>query len=382
MMEILQDELIAEILKRVPNQDLLRCTEVCKSWYYLLKSSFFIFRTHLPHIQASNPNPHLVISCRYLKNGKYVMSFHDDNTEEFSECHMPRHFYSKSELGIFASCNGLLLFYEPDYLLWNPSIGRSLSLPKPELKRSSGDVLSCLGFDSTTNDFKLLRILCQIVCSNRRSVVVEAEIYSLKAASWKNITHITPQYEIPYHLGFKPQCIPFVNGALHMIAGDFRTNDTGRSLVLVFDVKDEIFREIFLPQCLQNARLDALFVIAYGQSIAVVHIYESTIRNDIWVMKEYGVYDSWTNLGKVQNGEEKGIVAMFLRKNGQFMIDTGLGEIYSFDFAAQSFVDLFPDLEEMEETEEISSTSVFTYMETLALLDRGNFEDVTGAATN
>ncbi|XP_050208854.1 F-box protein CPR1-like isoform X1 [Mercurialis annua] len=374
MMEILQDELIAEILKRVPNQDLLQCTEVCKSWYYLLKSSFFIFQTHLPHVQASNSNPHLVILCHVWPENGYGMSFHDDNTEEFIECELPAHFYSMSKSSLYSSCNGLLLFLrDSDYILRNPSISRSLTLPKPKLNH--GEEFCGLGFDSTTNDFKVLRLLCG--CEKPRPVV-QAEVYSVNAGSWKNISHITPKYEIPYHILFKPQCIPFVNGALHLIAYDGR-GDKGISLVLVFDVKHEIFREILLPRCLQKAPSDMLFVIAYGQSIAVVHIYDTAIRNDVWVMKEYGVYDSWTNLGKLQNETDKSSVAMFLRKNGQLMIDSGFGEIFSFDFATQTFVDLFPDLEEMRDN---CPATVFSYIETLALLDRGNFKDKSSRSQN
>ncbi|XP_050208853.1 F-box protein CPR1-like [Mercurialis annua] len=375
MVEFLPEELKVEILKRVRNKELLRCTAVCKSWYALIKSCFFIFQTHLPHVQSSNSNPHLVILCHYFDPNDYVMSFHDDDTEEFSECHLPAHFYNYSNLSLFASCNGLLLFRDySEYILWNPSICRSLTLPKPKLK--NGEELCGLGFDSTTNDFKVLRILCDFVFTEPRSIVVKAEIYSVNAASWKNITHIAPQYKIPYNIYFQQQCIPFVNGALHMIAHDCK--DKGHNLVLVFDVKDEIFREILLPHCLQNALLDMLFVIAYGQSIAVVHFDNSGIWNDIWVMKEYGVYDSWTNLGKLQN-EEYASAAVFLRKNGQFMIDSGLGKIFSFDFATQTFIDLFPGVEEMDEN---GSASVFSYIETLALLDRGNFGDESSRSQN
>ncbi|XP_050208857.1 F-box protein At3g07870-like isoform X2 [Mercurialis annua] len=368
MIEILPDELKAEILKRVPNKELLRCTVVCKSWYSLIKSPSFIFNTHLPHIQASDSKPNLVIMCHYFDPNNYVISFHDDDTEELSECHLPPHFYSMFNLRPYASCNGLLLFRESsEYLLWNPSICRSLSLPKPKLNRPKGCELSSLGFDSTTNDFKVLRVLSDFDFEKSRPIV-EAEIYSLNAASWKNLSHITPQYYIIPQVFLKRQCMPFVNGAFHMIAFDSSSDDKGQNLVLVFNVKDESFREILLPQCLQNTRLDMLFVIAYGQSIAVVHIYETAMKNDIWVMKEYGVYNSWTNLGKLQN-EENASVAMFLRKNGQFMIDSGLGKFFSFDFATQSFIDLFPDLEDIEYTGDFWSASVFTYMETLALLD-------------
>ncbi|XP_050211041.1 F-box protein CPR1-like [Mercurialis annua] len=359
----LPEELKAEILKRVPNEDLLRCSAVCKSLYSLLKSPSFIFDTHLRHLQASNSNPHLVIMDLRLGNGNYEMSFHDDNTEQFTECHLPPHFYSMSELCTVASCNGLLLFRPySQYILHNPSICRSLRLPKQKLDGPSGCELCGLGFDSTTNDFKVLRLLC-------RSVVVQAEVYSVNAASWRNITHITPQYEIPYHNIFKPQCIPFVNGALHMIVGDCSSNDKGRSLVLVFDVKDEIFREILLPPCLMNVSPVMLFVIAYRQSIAVVHIFDTNTDTNtairIWVMKEYGVFDSWTNLANMFNVETIP-AAFFLRKNGQLMIDSGVGHFLSYDFATQRFHNLFTDLDAF------SYMSAFTYVESLALFDTGN----------
>ncbi|XP_055960070.1 F-box/kelch-repeat protein At3g06240-like [Mercurialis annua] len=232
-------------------------------------------------------------------------------------------------------------------------------------------------FDSTTNDFKVWRLLSRFDFESRPNA--KAEVYSLNAVSWKNISHITPQYRIPSSFIFKRQSIPFVNGALHMIACDCTSLGKGTNLVLVFDVKDENFREILLPDCLMNYDSECmLFVIAYGQSIAVVHIYETAMKNDIWVMKEYGVYNSWTNLGKLHN-EDRASAAMFFRKNGQFMMDS-FGKFFSFDFATQSFTHLFPDLEEIKAIQGTVGTverwpaSVFTYMETLALLDRGNLK--------
>ncbi|KAF2285977.1 hypothetical protein GH714_009297 [Hevea brasiliensis] len=77
-------------------------------------------------------------------------------------------------------------------------------------------------------------------CIERGPPVVE--LYFLNADSWKNIPHIAPINEFGGHgIGI------FVNGALHgiVVRGI-------RSLIMVFDVRDEVFDEIMLPECLVN----------------------------------------------------------------------------------------------------------------------------------
>ena len=65
----------------------------------------------------------------------------------------------------------------------------------------------------------------------------------------------------------------------------------------MFDLGDEVFREILLPEELPPYTHDGFlcaYVSIYGNSIALFHYDYSSLRLNIWVMKHYGVVSSWT----------------------------------------------------------------------------------------
>ena len=106
----------------------------------------------------------------------------------------------------------------------------------------------------------------------------------------------------------------FFNGALHCLAkvGDYK-------FILSFDINDESFREIMLPGNYLN-RSDRHFeqlVVFKGSLALIVFVEGEDGERDIchiWVMREYGVVNSWTeksvpmeNVGQLfgctENGE-------------------------------------------------------------------------------
>ncbi|OMO90710.1 Ovarian tumor, otubain [Corchorus capsularis] len=77
--------------------------------------------------------------------------------------------------------------------------------------------------------------------------------------------------------------------------------DKDRNLILAFDVSEEVFREIPLPECLSNVKpMSFIRLPKYGQSIAAMTSEHSDsiqeVKQTLWVMKEYGVAMSWTRV--------------------------------------------------------------------------------------
>ncbi|KAK9016734.1 hypothetical protein V6N11_079228 [Hibiscus sabdariffa] len=147
---------------------------------------------------------------------------------------------------VVGSCNGLIcvqLFYYGEYdlsfLLWNPSIQKYISLP--QMKFSKIVFLNVgFGFDSRTNDYKLLTFGVDKYGSR-----IEPSLFSLNGNCWKSVTAVYPSY------GFVPQMsLPFVNGTVHWL-GYQEKNDGGYSrAILGFDLCAEEFFEIKLPESL------------------------------------------------------------------------------------------------------------------------------------
>jgi F-box interacting protein len=164
-----------------------------------------------------------------------------------------------------------------------------------------------LAYHSQNNDFKILRIVCYDKLIDKESIVwsnksfdqeklppAEAEVYTFSTDSWREVEISVESLAGSIDSLSGAPCL-FFNGALHSIAysGDHH-------FVLSFDVNDEIFREIMLPQ---NYLLDGAYpyrksLAVFKKSLAFMVCYEDqddgTDKCHLWVMREYGVVESWT----------------------------------------------------------------------------------------
>ncbi|XP_050226203.1 F-box/kelch-repeat protein At3g06240-like [Mercurialis annua] len=183
---------------------------------------------------------------------------------------------------VAGSSNGLVCLYVylgsdlHKFIIWNPSIRKSLLVPKNNLV--GADQLIGFGFDSRTNDYKLF---------------VDGFMYSLNCNSWMKITNIPVENKIDSYWLNTPF---FVHGIFHWLAISEEKN-----IVLTFDLRDEMFGEISMPQCLENVGNKHLKIKAFGESsMAVTHqISDRRCEYDIWVMKEYRSGE-WTKLAIVE----------------------------------------------------------------------------------
>ncbi|KAK8558901.1 hypothetical protein V6N12_042193 [Hibiscus sabdariffa] len=89
-----------------------------------------------------------------MKNGKtrFTLHYDQDGFEESKKLHLPP--FSS----VFGSCNGLICVQvfsfvdaRVNFILWNPSIQKHISLPMFRISEAA-----VFGFDSRTNDYKLL----------------------------------------------------------------------------------------------------------------------------------------------------------------------------------------------------------------------------------
>nr|XP_023921989.1 F-box/kelch-repeat protein At3g06240-like [Quercus suber] len=159
------------------------------------------------------------------------------------------------------------------------------------------------GFDSKTNDYKVVRFVTpEDRDFEEGEFTPKVEVYSLATGEWRVVTATAqcPKCAVRDTTMVYLRLQAFVNGALHFVC--YKTTLEIRFLyfVLVFDLKDEVFREIPLPKHSNKYSWEWVSILAYGNSIAVIEPGYSVGTLDIWVLKNYADADadasSWTKI--------------------------------------------------------------------------------------
>ncbi|XP_022734350.1 F-box/kelch-repeat protein At3g23880-like [Durio zibethinus] len=367
------DEILMEIFHKLPIKSLGECMCVSKAWNFLIKSPSFV-SAHVNILSTNNTNDNnnkklfLVMTSFHGRETKLEYSLHFDD-QYFSKYTQLQDIPFDTHHYIVGSCNGLVCLvdfqfsFHSKFILCNPTIRKYIRLPKPCFRNLPYKVSIGFGFDSIRNDYKLLKISKKDVLEEN----VEVELYSLKRNSWEILA--PPKYDL-----YSDDFMVFVNGVVHWIACE-RVNNHGRSrfkfLLLGFDLGYEVFKEVMLPDSLSNLHeRSEMYVMPYGElsSIAVIELalYE---KCNIWVMKEYGMVETWTNMFSfriIGNGPMPRILGF--KKNGDLIL-MGYNDLQVVSNELQ-VVSTEP------ESGEINGfgiwgmyACVFSYMESLVLLD-------------
>ncbi|MCD7467724.1 hypothetical protein HAX54_005330 [Datura stramonium] len=124
----------------------------------------------------------------------------------------------------------------------------------------------------------------------------------------------------------------FLNELAVWIAFDVVANGGIRSLIMSFSIADEVFGEIMLPDALVGEIATELSIMLFEESLAVVK-YEREIDGgscEVWVMKHYGVLESWSRLYRINLVADMEKVVGF-RSNGEVLFSTKSSELVSYD---------------------------------------------------
>uniref|UniRef100_A0A2N9F4C0 F-box domain-containing protein n=1 Tax=Fagus sylvatica TaxID=28930 RepID=A0A2N9F4C0_FAGSY len=260
-MSSLPEEVILEILSRLPVKPLLRFRCVSKPWLARIDSQEFI-KLHLKQSLKTNTNRSLLLIDCYLYSSDF------DSLDRAIELDHP---LKTPQIGteILGSCNGLLCLYNSgeDAVLWNPSTRKYKKLPVsmmevPHDVRVCRSVTYGFGYDEKSDDYKGSRLSLLFVIN-------------------------------PCSFG------TLASGALHWLVNPKVKSDR-TNLILAFDLAVEEYRLVPQPDFYdKNSSMD---VGVLGGCLTILcHRYRH--RLDVWVMKEYGVKDSWMKLFSVTQPE-------------------------------------------------------------------------------
>ncbi|XP_059442124.1 F-box/kelch-repeat protein At3g06240-like [Corylus avellana] len=352
------EEIIREILLRLSHvKSHVRFTCVNKSWRSIIKSPSFV-SAHLARTNGSDNDSDRLLLLKH--SGTEVNCLHDGSTTaivtaclgeqvteegkhksksfvEYAELRFPCKSLSRS-FEVVGSCNGLVLLrrYTNTLILWNPSIRKFVSLPKPDNAGYEGCKWAStgwgFGFDSLENDYKVVKIVNHVEIDGDMKVDSHVQVFSLNSGSWKTIGAVgVPGCRfLNDHRGTQA----FTNGAIHWLTIARIEKEVFQNIVVSFDVSNEIFREIRLPTEIAYAFPSFLSISVYGKMVAVCVVSASVhYMCCMWVMTEC---KSWTKLlsfDTINIPKPLGYT-----KAGELLWERDGGELTSYDPKSQKMV--------------------------------------------
>ncbi|XP_058187755.1 F-box protein CPR1-like [Rhododendron vialii] len=356
----LPEDVLMDILSRMPAKSLLQWKSVSKHWYSLIRNPKFI---SLHHTRAK-PGEILFLTRQVgdmiqiawtliaspTTFGNIDLSFIDRNVQ------------------LADSCNGVLCFQNASKIvICNPAIKefRQLHLPFHQKERSS-----YLGFtfDPKANDYKAIKFVTRncypcdrlpyprigaameehfncpkTVCKCKKPVCFpNVYVYALSTDAWRQTDAVVPNYCI-YHV---PQCYRCTSsdGVFYWLAHDHAADAMH---ICVFRTSEELFESIPLPGIFRLKLLSNLCLLKDSLALALSDLHGLGSRRvdtcfDIWVMDEYGVQESWTK--KYTTGPLLGCHdALGFRPNAEVLLTRhNYRQLVSYDLSAHNIVEYDP----------------------------------------
>ncbi|XP_057453980.1 F-box/kelch-repeat protein At3g06240-like [Lotus japonicus] len=197
-----------------------------------------------------------------------------------------------SKFDVVNSCAGFLCLCDRNkeyFVVCNPIIGEFIRLPKTtKTYRTTiyrvDAIYTGFGFHDKTNQYKVVRILHKRRIWREPKMIMTVEMHTLGTSTWRNVGDFDDNI---CELGF-PTC---VNEALHWICLD----DNERSISR-FHFEHEKFDSLPFPQGSENG-ISGTRNITMGVLNECLYICDSSFLDipiRMWIMKDYGVEESWT----------------------------------------------------------------------------------------
>ncbi|XP_057459217.1 F-box/kelch-repeat protein At3g23880-like [Lotus japonicus] len=323
----LPQELVLEIMLRLPVRSLVRFKCVCKSWLSLISDPEF----GKSHFDLAAAPTHRLLQTYSTGSQIISLAFEESLTDNSAIVHLefpptppqrdPRYtiihvpHLSKHGLQPVGYCRGIMLLANrhSDFVIWNPSTGihRQISLSYNELdpslpnytkySNSEGvfvlNILHGFGYDESTDDYLLVLIRqsysCKYIAKMFSAVVKNLhpriQVFSLKTNAPSFIYDLDFKYEAAFNTGL------FLNQSLHWLV---ESKASGLPLVIAFDLIDRSLSEIPLSlDCavlyLSEAYRDRCHLMVLGGCLSLHYYGRRDVADEIWVMKEYKVSSSW-----------------------------------------------------------------------------------------
>ncbi|CAI9118189.1 OLC1v1019720C1 [Oldenlandia corymbosa var. corymbosa] len=293
-------EIILEILLRLPVRSLSRFRCVSKQWCSLTSSSKFM----KSHLEKSNEHER---DDNYTNRSLLLVSMdgfeiktkscflhsvlHNNSPVKMLDVEPPKRAIYPS-LYLLGSCNGIFGVLEGyhDVILWNPAIKHLKKLPNSGTNFRRYKIFTYgFGYDELNDDYKVVEICCYARLGINRETIIN--VYSLRSNSWRRIK----DYE-----GGMISCSPgvFFNGVLHWVAVHKEGMKRAYS-ILSLNVSSETHETRLMQP--QYDEKDGVFYLTIGvlkgRLCLFCRYYEQ--KTDVWMMNAYGNKESWSKFASI-----------------------------------------------------------------------------------
>lgn len=169
----------------------------------------------------------------------------------------------------------------------NPIIGEFLTLPRPSSK-INGRFVCGFGFSPSSKVYKLVMVS---IPSKGSDDEVEVMVLTVGFGIWRSIgSSVYPRWS-------QSSSGVYLNGLVHWIFGIGPLQAS--RVICAFDVESERFEELPLPpSSFRLGRAELELGVLKG-CLTVNVCYKNQIN--VWVMKEYGVKESWSKEYKIKD---------------------------------------------------------------------------------
>ncbi|KAF9596852.1 hypothetical protein IFM89_013900 [Coptis chinensis] len=312
------EEIIIEILARLPVKSLLQCKCLCKYLLKLITSPYFV---QLQLDRANENNSRIILAT--VSNKHYSLSSLDYYNQTSSSMANRYKLSLPCELLIVGSCNGLVCLsdYKTIVVICNPATLDYISVPFDLIKKRPAYCNQWFGIgfghDPHSDKYKVVRVDMYFSSANTGDPGdCDLHVYTLGTKQWRRI-------EIPCHLA-QSFSIPYLNGALHWLRltdqsrWDHNPQITDDKSIMAFDIRSEKFEEV--PKFSSHRQTNERLGVLQGCLSCTKYYGEYA---DIWLMKQYGVKESWTKLLSICFPSRRScqIKPLVVRRKGEILLE-------------------------------------------------------------
>ncbi|KAK2648615.1 hypothetical protein Ddye_016104 [Dipteronia dyeriana] len=243
--------------------------------------------------RATENDPCLILHCDYpIRNQLYSLELSDFSKDDqrVNKIRVP----VLPEFNVVGSSKGLLCLCDSSakniVYVYNPFSRDYIELPKSTELLHQYPVFG-FGFDQTINKYKVMKAVYRASRYGPRnlncrfvSFQAEVQILTLGIPAWRNFGRL------PYRLIHQGPSQVLVCERIH-----WRTASRGfrsSSSIISFDFEDEQFREVPKPECGGLDNRPNFHLVDLGGYLSAT-VYYNDDRFEIWIMREYGVKESW-----------------------------------------------------------------------------------------
>ncbi|KAL5719995.1 hypothetical protein ACHQM5_012711 [Ranunculus cassubicifolius] len=281
----LPEEILIEIMSRLPVKSLGRLMCVSKYWLRLICSP------HFTKQQLHHASSRLIFTVA-LDTRINLVSLAYSRSNAVTDYKV----LVSSGLKLVGSCNGLVCLsdYKRHVVLRNPVTKQTTDIRFGCYDNSKQIYDLGFGYDSLTDAYKVVRLelsFGKLIDVNLfRKECYEFYVFTVGTEKWRKI-------ETPFCLHENSRFTPYVNGSLHWFNLDDKEGNLENDFIISFNVGTEEFHKVPLKV---RSKGDAMS-LGVLQECLCVYDYFAYDKGffDIWLMKEYGVQDSWTKLYSV-----------------------------------------------------------------------------------